>query len=613
MTQSDKRYYLTKKYNFEDLGQNDIFDIHKRFNPKDKAIVGLTGDYTADELLEYYIKLQNKDLNLDTQIEDSLWPTVENKFSIKNHSLVLNGSYKGDSLVHCLRGCKLFTKGYKMRACKYIWAALPNAWGELLAKSNYFDVRAGIFPETEKDNKLVAIPKLSSKNLSDISSRRLLTVPSVYSSMRGKWVSKLLLDFLEKNEILPDNQYGFRAKRSTSLLFHDLWYQLGQIPAHKYKAIIGLDLANAFGSPTHDLLKNRLSKICDTETLAYFSDELDNRHAAVVEKCIYSKKVKLNARGLGQGAASSPVIFISYLSNINQISENLHNVNILLFADDIISVIHGNSRKEVQETASVFMKQTAKYLEARGLKLSISKTSYMAVGESDNIPLKINDEVIECISKIKHLGLRFNSEIDVTPQINFLQHKFHKHLHLIHNILLSGTTKDLRKLAFLLVYGNLSYCFDSFPLLKNADYNKLAKSISRIIKLLLKIPSYNVSKKNVSYAYLFNRIGWPHPKNLHRKAILTVFNNILLNGCPNKMHQIVFNGFKTSISKRKIILPYLANFEQLRDFYEKIIDNEIIFEIPCVNLKFKDHGFNKYLMSYPCTIKYYLERMNLIK
>ena len=46
---------------FSQMTDNEVFKIARIFNPKDKCAIGRCGDFTPDQLLEYFVLLQTRD------------------------------------------------------------------------------------------------------------------------------------------------------------------------------------------------------------------------------------------------------------------------------------------------------------------------------------------------------------------------------------------------------------------------------------------------------------------------------------------------------------------------------------------------------------------------
>ena len=75
-------------------------------------------------------------------------------------------------------------------------------------------INQGIFPSELKIAKVIPIYKSDDKQL--IRNYRPISVLPFFSKMFAKIISNHLLNFIESNNILHDNQFGFRKNHSTT-------------------------------------------------------------------------------------------------------------------------------------------------------------------------------------------------------------------------------------------------------------------------------------------------------------------------------------------------------------------------------------------------------------
>ena len=81
----------------------------------------------------------------------------------------------------------------------------------------------GVFPDSLKKARVTSIPKEGDK--CNLSNYRPISLLPVFSMVFEKVAYKQLYDYLENNSILHKQQYGFRAKKSTTqAIFHFLHY-----------------------------------------------------------------------------------------------------------------------------------------------------------------------------------------------------------------------------------------------------------------------------------------------------------------------------------------------------------------------------------------------------
>ena len=140
-----------------------------------------------------------------------------------------------------------------------------------------------------------------------------------------------ITDFVTKNKILNDNQYGFREQRSTYMALLQLLDKVTNELDHNHISIgVFLDLSKAFDSINHGILIDKYSVmvwgVADNSRHNY----LLNRSQYV---CINGVNSGISPRkcGVPHGSIHGPLLFILYINDIAQISKT---IELILFADD---------------------------------------------------------------------------------------------------------------------------------------------------------------------------------------------------------------------------------------------------------------------------------------
>ena len=119
-------------------------------------------------------------------------------------------------------------------------------------------IAQSVFPSAEKIAKVVPIYKSGSKQSMD--NYRPISVLPVLSKVFEKVVHKQLSEYLEKNDLLSKNQYGFRNGRSTQQAITILTDHIAtNIDKRKYTGAVFIDLRKAFDMVDHGRLLSKLS------------------------------------------------------------------------------------------------------------------------------------------------------------------------------------------------------------------------------------------------------------------------------------------------------------------------------------------------------------------
>lgn len=121
-------------------------------------------------------------------------------------------------------------------------------------------LKNGVFPNTWKKARIVLIPK-NGKDPSQPSSYRPISLLSIWGKVLDKLITTRLVHFIELNNILSNNQYGFRKRRSTS---DALGKVIDNIKTNRQNGnstcLISLDISNAFNSVNWNLINETLFK-----------------------------------------------------------------------------------------------------------------------------------------------------------------------------------------------------------------------------------------------------------------------------------------------------------------------------------------------------------------
>ena len=147
---------------------------------------------------------------------------------------------------------------------------------------------ASKFPTVWKKGKVVPIFK--SGNRSDKSNYRPITILPVLSKVFEKAVHSQLYNYIQTNNLLSANQFGFRPGRSTDVALTQLTENiLDRLDNGLVTGAVFLDLKKAFDTVNHELSLSKLKSVgLDTTAAEWFESYLCNREQVVsVNNCFF--------------------------------------------------------------------------------------------------------------------------------------------------------------------------------------------------------------------------------------------------------------------------------------------------------------------------------------
>lgn len=214
----------------------------------------------------------------------------------------------------------------------------------------------------------------------DCANYRPICLLPIINKILEKIANNQLLDYLEENQLLCSQQFGFRQKSNTVRFHHHRTKSTRQknegwsyFPRYE-KSIETVDWKI--------LLKKLNSMGIIGQEHEFFQSYFTNRRQFIETDGMVTEMEDITT-GVAQGANLAATLFLIHIDDINEI--NLRGY-IILYADDIVLVIIENSIEELQKQMNENCTKIHKWMTANKLTLNTNKTNYLLFRSSMNEP-----------------------------------------------------------------------------------------------------------------------------------------------------------------------------------------------------------------------------------
>lgn len=416
---------------------------------------------------------------------------------------------------------------------------------------------SGLVPDCFKMADICPIYK--SGNTFSISNYRPISLLPSLSKILEKVVNKRLLGFLEQHHLLSQNQFGFRANRSTE----DAVVALVDCVTRKLDSgqkCLGvfLDLAKAFDTVSWPILLRKLELYgIRGVTLDWFRSYLYERKQRVRVSVDHSDYANVSF-GVPQGSVLGPTLFLVYINDLCQL--NIEQANIFTFADDTALVFHGKNWEEVVDVAQKGMSRVANWLQNNLLTLNTTKTKYIAFRitqhskPNDNMNLKLHScssphnqlcicPELQIVDRLKYLGVVIDQQLNWEAQISTLCGRLRKMIHVFKKLGRVADPESIKIIYLALCQSILNYCIVCWGSASKTSFLKIERAQRAVLKVAYRKP-YRYETES-----LYRDTKYLRVRQLYILAVTLRFHKTAINAASQSKRSARRNIWKTPHTK----------------------------------------------------------------
>ena len=176
---------------------------------------------------------------------------------------------------------------------------------------------------------------------------RPVSILPVMSKIFERVVYDQVYEYLDQNNILYQNQSGFRSGYSTNTALTYLNDRIKfNMDQGKMSGLILIDIQKAFDTVNHDILCKKLNAVgLNGNSVSWFKSYLNSRSQFVQVGNNSSDHNEVTC-GVPQGSILGPLLFLLYVNDMEQAV--LPGCELFLYADDSALMVSGKNLSEIE-------------------------------------------------------------------------------------------------------------------------------------------------------------------------------------------------------------------------------------------------------------------------
>ena len=452
---------------FNSLGKNSIKNwrlLNKLLNRKGKAIAdNFDVDGTAisdariiaDKFNQHFVD-HPKQINesIDSPIRDFSDLLITNMNSMP---LFHSSAYEVSLIIDAMKK----NGGLKDIPVKFLKLCNQHV-SPLLSYLFNMCINNAVFPDDLKVARVIPVYKKGPRDR--ICNHRPISIMPNICKIYENLLYKRISYYLNSNNLLSSNQFGFRKGRNTEVAILNLVNRLLPALNEKNFAIsIFLDFSACFDTVNRTKLLTKLDKMgLRGQTGQFFQSFLSNRKQFVSFKNIESS-IRDQNLGVIQGSKIGPLFYDIYSTDLSLLCAN---DEYLLYADDTCLTYQHKDLDTLITHVGERLEIISDWCKYNELAINPTKSEFMLITNRNvgNIPINIciDNTPIQQRTCVKYLGLNIDCNLKFYDHVDLLKTKLASYAGVARRLVKYLNLNAAKNYYFSCIYSSLIYCISVY-------------------------------------------------------------------------------------------------------------------------------------------------------
>lgn len=247
------------------------------------------------------------------------------------------------------------------------------------------------------------------KPATEVTSYRPISLLPVLSKLFEKIFLRRLKPIIERNNLIPTHQFGFRNSHSTIDQVHRITNVIEQsLEERKICSAVLLDVSQAFDKVWHNGLLRKIRGVLPKPYVEVIKSYLEDRYFRVKLEDAYSRIKEINT-GVPQGSILGPILYLLYTYDVPTPSNSI----IATFADDTAILAVADTENIANAYLQHAVNQVSKWTKDWRIKLNHTKSIHINFTNKCtlNTPVYIDEFQIPFSNNAKYLGMTLDAKL----------------------------------------------------------------------------------------------------------------------------------------------------------------------------------------------------------